>query len=43
MILRNIWLFVPIAYRDAAEPWQLGFQDAATPMMQGAGSDIPVP
>nr|WRK84410.1 Cox2 [Phylloglossum drummondii] len=35
MILRNIWLFVPIAYRDAAEPWQLGFQDAATPMMQG--------
>ena len=20
---------------DAAEPWQLGFQDAATPMMQG--------
>lgn len=24
-----------IAYCDAAEPWQLGFQDAATPMMQG--------
>nr|P80498.1 RecName: Full=Cytochrome c oxidase subunit 2; AltName: Full=Cytochrome c oxidase polypeptide II [Solanum tuberosum] len=20
---------------DAAEPWQLGFQDAATPIMQG--------
>jgi len=34
MILKNIWLF-PIAYCDAAEPWQLGFQDAATPMMQG--------
>jgi hypothetical protein len=28
------WLF-PIGYCDAAEPWQLGFQDAATPMMQG--------
>nr|YP_009711305.1 hypothetical protein [Eriobotrya japonica]QGI24992.1 hypothetical protein [Eriobotrya japonica] len=26
------WLFLTI---DAAEPWQLGFQDAATPMMQG--------
>ena len=24
-----------IAYCDAAEPWQVGFQDAATPMMQG--------
>jgi cytochrome c oxidase subunit 2 len=24
-----------IAYCDAAEPWQLGFQDAATPIMQG--------
>nr|AOH05955.1 cytochrome oxidase subunit 2 [Psilotum nudum] len=37
MILINIFwqLFVSIAYRDAAEPWQLGFQDAATPMMQG--------
>ena len=23
------------AHCDAAEPWQLGFQDAATPMMQG--------
>nr|AND50124.1 cytochrome oxidase subunit 2 [Sphagnum tumidulum] len=34
MILKNIWLF-SIAYCDAAEPWQLGFQDAATPMMQG--------
>nr|YP_002860287.1 cytochrome c oxidase subunit 2 [Nothoceros aenigmaticus]ACC86810.1 cytochrome c oxidase subunit 2 [Nothoceros aenigmaticus] len=32
--MKNTWLF-PIAYRDAAEPWQLGFQDAATPMMQG--------
>jgi cytochrome c oxidase subunit 2 len=37
MILRNIhWqLFVPTAHGDAAEAWQLGFQDAATPMMQG--------
>jgi cytochrome c oxidase subunit 2 len=26
---------LPIAHCDAAEPWQLGFQDAATPMMQG--------
>nr|YP_003412085.1 cytochrome c oxidase subunit 2 [Phaeoceros laevis]ACT75293.1 cytochrome c oxidase subunit 2 [Phaeoceros laevis] len=32
--MKNTWLF-PIAYRDAAEPWQLGFQDAATLMMQG--------
>nr|YP_009478084.1 cytochrome oxidase subunit 2 [Anthoceros angustus]AVP12820.1 cytochrome oxidase subunit 2 [Anthoceros angustus] len=32
--MKNTWLF-PIAFRDAAEPWQLGFQDAATPMMQG--------
>nr|WHW95974.1 cytochrome c oxidase subunit 2 [Aneura pinguis]WHW96016.1 cytochrome c oxidase subunit 2 [Aneura pinguis] len=29
-----IWIF-PIAFCDAAEPWQLGFQDPATPMMQG--------
>ncbi|KAL8130757.1 hypothetical protein V2J09_012254 [Rumex salicifolius] len=28
-------LFFTIAPCDAAEPWQLGFQDAATPMMQG--------
>nr|YP_009047433.1 cytochrome c oxidase subunit 2 [Ulota hutchinsiae]YP_009047632.1 cytochrome c oxidase subunit 2 [Orthotrichum stellatum]YP_009115198.1 cytochrome c oxidase subunit 2 [Lewinskya speciosa]YP_009176225.1 cytochrome oxidase subunit 2 [Tetraplodon fuegianus]YP_009231590.1 cytochrome oxidase subunit 2 [Orthotrichum macrocephalum]YP_009231630.1 cytochrome oxidase subunit 2 [Orthotrichum diaphanum]YP_009307240.1 cytochrome c oxidase subunit 2 [Orthotrichum bicolor]YP_009307280.1 cytochrome c oxid len=34
MSLKNTWLF-PIGYCDAAEPWQLGFQDAATPMMQG--------
>ncbi|XP_061368168.1 LOW QUALITY PROTEIN: ATP synthase subunit a [Gastrolobium bilobum] len=27
------WLFLTIAPCDAAEPWQLGFQDAATPMM----------
>jgi cytochrome c oxidase subunit 2 len=26
---------LPKIYCDAAEPWQLGFQDAATPMMQG--------
>nr|QIA60133.1 cytochrome c oxidase subunit 2 [Haplomitrium mnioides] len=30
-----IWIFLPIAFRDAAEPRQLGFQDPATPMMQG--------
>jgi cytochrome c oxidase subunit 2 len=29
------WLFLTIARCDAAEPWQLGSQDAATPMMQG--------
>jgi len=29
------WLFLIQAPCDAAEPWQLGFQDAATPMMQG--------
>uniref|UniRef100_UPI0030FE9B91 cytochrome c oxidase subunit 2 n=1 Tax=Cyathodium cavernarum TaxID=351593 RepID=UPI0030FE9B91 len=29
-----IWIF-PITFRDAAEPWQLGFQDPATPMIQG--------
>ena len=28
-------IFLTIAPCDAAEPWQLGFQDAATPMMQG--------
>ena len=27
--------FLTLAYCDAAEPWQLGFQDAATPIMQG--------
>nr|YP_006073027.1 cytochrome c oxidase subunit 2 [Nitella hyalina]AEH42842.1 cytochrome c oxidase subunit 2 [Nitella hyalina] len=32
--MKNEWLF-QIAYMDAAEPWQYGFQDAATPMMQG--------
>lgn len=32
-----IWIF-PIAFRDAAEPWQLGFQDPATPMMQGSAT-----
>jgi cytochrome c oxidase subunit 2 len=31
--MTNGWL--RIAYCDAAEPWQLDFQDAATPMMQG--------
>jgi hypothetical protein len=29
------WQFLTIAPCDAAEPWQLGSQDAATPMMQG--------
>ncbi|KAE8664862.1 cytochrome c oxidase subunit 2 [Hibiscus syriacus] len=29
------WLFLTMAACDAAEPWQLGFQDAATLMMQG--------
>jgi len=28
------WPFALIAYCDATEPWQLGFQDAATLMMQ---------
>ncbi|CAN6445790.1 unnamed protein product [Victoria cruziana] len=30
-----LWLFLTIAPCDAAEPWQLGSQDTATPMMQG--------
>ncbi|GKF05028.1 cytochrome c oxidase subunit 2 [Tanacetum coccineum] len=29
------WLFLTIAPCDAVEPWQLGSQDARTPMMQG--------
>ncbi|EOY17619.1 Uncharacterized protein TCM_042398 isoform 3 [Theobroma cacao] len=29
------WLFLTITPCDAAEPWQLGFQDATTLMMQG--------
>ena len=29
------WLFLTIAPCDAAEPWQLGSQDVATPIMQG--------
>ena len=29
------WRFLTIAPCDAAEPWQLGSQDAATPIMQG--------
>ncbi|XP_044969886.1 cytochrome c oxidase subunit 2-like [Hordeum vulgare subsp. vulgare] len=36
MILRLLECrFLTIALCDAAEPWQLGSQDAATPMMQG--------
>ena len=27
------WLFLTIAPCDTAEPWQLGSQDAATPMI----------
>jgi hypothetical protein len=34
MILKKKWLF-SIAYCDFTKPWQLGFQDIATPMMQG--------
>lgn len=35
MIVRRWHYILTIASRDAAEPWQLGSQDAATPMMQG--------
>ncbi|XP_044331652.1 cytochrome c oxidase subunit 2-like [Triticum aestivum] len=36
MILRSLSCrFLTIALCDAAEPWQLGSQEAATPMMQG--------
>ena len=28
-------LFKNILYADAAEPWQLGFQDSATPVQEG--------
>lgn len=36
----NIFLLLPIlfpfiAFNDAPEPWQIGFQDPATPIMQG--------
>nr|YP_009310456.1 cytochrome c oxidase subunit 2 [Pyramimonas parkeae]AOT98938.1 cytochrome c oxidase subunit 2 [Pyramimonas parkeae] len=33
----NIFLYSPLgfAFADAAEPWQFGFQDPATPVMQG--------
>ena len=33
--LSSRFLTIAYAYCDAAEPWQLGFQDAATPIMQG--------
>ncbi len=33
-ILKNVWFF-PIAYCDAIKPWQLGFQNIITYMMQG--------
>ena len=35
VVLEWLFLFLTIAPCDAAEPWQLGSQDAATPMMQG--------
>nr|AKJ25579.1 cytochrome c oxidase subunit 2 [Geranium nodosum] len=35
VIVLALQLIPTIALCDAAEPWQLGFQDAATPMMQG--------
>lgn len=25
----------PVAYNDAPVPWQMGFQEAATPIMEG--------
>jgi len=33
--LLTFFFFPKIALLDAAEPWQLGFQDPATPVMQG--------
>ena len=35
IIFKMIPVFFSRAWMDAPEPWQLGFQDAATPMMQG--------
>jgi hypothetical protein len=34
-ITMNIFFGSSIALADAAEPWQLGFQDPATPAMEG--------
>jgi len=34
-VLVRLFLTLSLVRCDAAEPWQLGFQDAATPMMQG--------
>ena len=35
-ILFLLSIFFPfIAFNDAPEPWQIGFQDPATPIMQG--------
>ena len=28
-------LFFMTTYNDAAEPWQFGFQDSASPVMEG--------
>jgi len=27
--------FIPVSFNDAPEPWQMGFQEAATPAMEG--------
>ncbi|XP_039141472.1 cytochrome c oxidase subunit 2-like [Dioscorea cayenensis subsp. rotundata] len=35
IVIELEWRFLTIAPCDAAEPWQLGSQDAATPIMQG--------
>ena len=34
-ITMNIFFGSSVAFADAAEPWQLGFQDPATPAMEG--------
>lgn len=31
----NIYFFIPVASLDSGENWQIGFQDPATPIMQG--------
>ena len=31
----NLSLFLCVAFQDAPEAWQVGFQDPATPVMQG--------
>ena len=34
-MLHLLFSFFPVARLDAAQPWQLGFQDPASPIMQG--------